>query len=319
MNLVSGWKKRTQAIATRVSTGTECSIIIEDGYTVKKIQMILIQTLIRQATKNLESRWILMFEIIKGKIFLQQKQSYMVLKESASQHLRLTSLNLSSSIQKARLKPWCKTFRKPTSWQMLLDMVQYVKDNKPCKTLVIDTMDWQNSYAPYQYVINTVKRYWRFWLWKWICVRERGNRRILNLLRMSLTMILMCVSLPTHKSANLNSRKKRGLRQIRTQTWQKTGSKQHQLLKNGQICYYLPTTKFFLSQPMIKENTIRHRAEPGNVYVTQSCWDAKNRFGLPKNLTLIIQKSKNIIEHENSLQSTTDRIHKPKIIERKVK
>ncbi|KRM06998.1 hypothetical protein FC89_GL000307 [Liquorilactobacillus ghanensis DSM 18630] len=33
-------------------------------------------------------------------------------------------------------------FDKPTSWEMLLQQVEYVKTNKPCKTLVIDTMDW---------------------------------------------------------------------------------------------------------------------------------------------------------------------------------
>lgn len=35
-----------------------------------------------------------------------------------------------------------KRFDKPTSWEMLLQQVDYVKQNKPCQTLVIDTMDW---------------------------------------------------------------------------------------------------------------------------------------------------------------------------------
>ncbi|MBO0438938.1 ATP-binding protein [Candidatus Enterococcus ikei] len=35
-----------------------------------------------------------------------------------------------------------KRFDKPTSWTMLLQQVSYVKANKPCQTLVIDTMDW---------------------------------------------------------------------------------------------------------------------------------------------------------------------------------
>lgn len=35
-----------------------------------------------------------------------------------------------------------KRFDKPTSWTMLLQQVEYVKQNKPCQTLVIDTMDW---------------------------------------------------------------------------------------------------------------------------------------------------------------------------------
>lgn len=35
-----------------------------------------------------------------------------------------------------------KRFDKPTSWQMLLQQIDYVKQNKPCQTLVIDTIDW---------------------------------------------------------------------------------------------------------------------------------------------------------------------------------
>ncbi|MFT8668833.1 MAG: ATP-binding protein [Liquorilactobacillus hordei] len=35
-----------------------------------------------------------------------------------------------------------KRFDKPTSWTMLLQQIEYVKANRPCKTLVIDTMDW---------------------------------------------------------------------------------------------------------------------------------------------------------------------------------
>lgn len=35
-----------------------------------------------------------------------------------------------------------KRFDKPTSWTMLMQQVSYVKSNKPCQTLVIDTIDW---------------------------------------------------------------------------------------------------------------------------------------------------------------------------------
>lgn len=31
---------------------------------------------------------------------------------------------------------------KPTSWQMLMGQIDYVKQNAPCKTLIIDTVDW---------------------------------------------------------------------------------------------------------------------------------------------------------------------------------
>lgn len=35
-----------------------------------------------------------------------------------------------------------KRFDKPTSWEMLKEQVKYVINNKPCKTLCIDTADW---------------------------------------------------------------------------------------------------------------------------------------------------------------------------------
>lgn len=35
-----------------------------------------------------------------------------------------------------------KRFDAPSSWEMLLQQVQYVRDNLPCKTYVIDTADW---------------------------------------------------------------------------------------------------------------------------------------------------------------------------------
>lgn len=35
-----------------------------------------------------------------------------------------------------------KRFDKPTSWIMLMQQVEFVKTNRPCATLVIDTMDW---------------------------------------------------------------------------------------------------------------------------------------------------------------------------------
>ncbi|MEG0629042.1 MAG: ATP-binding protein [Enterococcus sp.] len=40
-----------------------------------------------------------------------------------------------------------KRFDKPTSWMMLMQQVDYVKQNRLCQTLVIDTMDWAEALA----------------------------------------------------------------------------------------------------------------------------------------------------------------------------
>ncbi|MFT8837906.1 ATP-binding protein [Liquorilactobacillus satsumensis] len=40
-----------------------------------------------------------------------------------------------------------KRFDKPTSWTMLLQEVDFVKQTRPCRTLIIDTMDWGEGLA----------------------------------------------------------------------------------------------------------------------------------------------------------------------------
>lgn len=35
-----------------------------------------------------------------------------------------------------------RRFEKPSSWEMLKSQVEYVRSTKPCKTLIIDTIDW---------------------------------------------------------------------------------------------------------------------------------------------------------------------------------
>ncbi|MFT8811986.1 MAG: ATP-binding protein, partial [Liquorilactobacillus satsumensis] len=40
-----------------------------------------------------------------------------------------------------------KRLDKPTSWTMLLQEVDFVKQNRPCRTLIIDTMDWGEDLA----------------------------------------------------------------------------------------------------------------------------------------------------------------------------
>ncbi|MEG0327772.1 MAG: ATP-binding protein [Erysipelothrix sp.] len=44
-------------------------------------------------------------------------------------------------------------FDKPTSWPMLMSQVEYVKQNKPCSTYVVDTADWAEKLAK-EYIIG---------------------------------------------------------------------------------------------------------------------------------------------------------------------
>lgn len=47
-----------------------------------------------------------------------------------------------------------KRLKKPSSWTELISMVDWVKQNKPCSTLIIDTADWAQRLAEQQVMIE---------------------------------------------------------------------------------------------------------------------------------------------------------------------
>lgn len=49
-----------------------------------------------------------------------------------------------------------KRFEKPNSWTMLMSQIQYAIDNKPCKTLIIDTVDYVEQHLAKPHVIATI-------------------------------------------------------------------------------------------------------------------------------------------------------------------
>lgn len=63
-------------------------------------------------------------------------------------------------------------FETPSSWQMLMDQIRYVKANPgTCKTLVIDTADWAEQMCVKDICDrNRKERDRRFRIWKWLCV-----------------------------------------------------------------------------------------------------------------------------------------------------
>lgn len=81
-----------QAIATRVSTGEECSIIIEDGYVVGQEHDPEPKKLGRQV----HFKW----RLSEGKFLVQKKLLFTVRKESGNPHLQVDSRNRYLSTQK---------------------------------------------------------------------------------------------------------------------------------------------------------------------------------------------------------------------------
>ena len=49
-----------------------------------------------------------------------------------------------------------KRFEKPNSWTMLMSQIQYAIDNKPCKTLIIDTVDYVEQHLTKPHIVATI-------------------------------------------------------------------------------------------------------------------------------------------------------------------
>lgn len=260
-----------------------------------------------------------MFEIIKGKIFSATKTVLYgpegIGKSTfASNFPEPLFIDTEGSTKNLDVK----RFEKPTSWQMLLDMVQYVKDNKPCKTLVIDTMDWAEQLC----TISICDKYSKKGIEDfgygngYVYVKEEIGR-FLNLLQDVVDNdINVCLTAHSQIRKFEQPEETGAYDRYELKLGKKTGSQTAPIVKEWSDMLLFANYEIFSIATDDKGK--HHKAQGGArvMYTSHNpCWDAKNRFGLPEKLNFDYSEIKNIIEHENSLQSTTDRIIAPKIIE----
>ena len=124
-----------QAIATRVSTGDECSIIIEDGCVAGQKNP--------SETKKEWKAGAFLMNITRGKKNTAKKVVVYSLEGSARARLPAASRIRSLSTRKAVPMTWMwPGLTKPPAGRCFWSRCYVVKNPSVCKTLVIDTADW---------------------------------------------------------------------------------------------------------------------------------------------------------------------------------
>lgn len=183
-----------------------------------------------------------------------------------------------------------KRLPKPSSWQMLIDMVKFVIQTKPCKTLIIDTADWAERLCTEAVCAQHGKKgvedfgYGNGYTY---IAEEWG--RFLNLLQdvidvANINVVLNCHSIirkfeqPNEMGAYDRWELKLG---------KKTTGQTAPLTKEWADMVLFANYKTF--SVAVDDKGKKHKAQGGQrvIYTTHNpCWDAKNRDGLPEELPL---------------------------------
>lgn len=196
-------------------------------------------------------------------------------------------------------------FDKPTSWELLKSQIEYVKLNKPCTTLIIDTIDWAEQLC----IKSICDKYDKkgiedFGYGNGYVYEKEEFGRFLNLLE---DVIEAGVNVVLTAHAILR----------KFEQPDELGSYDRWELKLGK-----KTTN--LISPLVKEwadmvlfanyKTIsvavdkdgkKHKAQGGRRIMYTShhpCWDAKNRYGLPEEIPMEYGQIKHIIERNIAAQ-----------------
>lgn len=194
---------------------------------------------------------------------------------------------------------------KPTSWEMLKQQVTYVKHNKPCKTLVIDTIDWAEQLC-IDYICSShdKKGIEDFGYGNGYVYEKEEIGRFLNsldeVIKLGINVVL---------TAHAQMRKFEQPDELGAyDRWElklgkKTGSQISPLVKEWADIVLFANYETFAVQA--DKDGKRFKAQGGNrVMYTQHhpCWDAKNRFGLNDKLPFDYKEIAHIFTQSEQIQ-----------------
>lgn len=210
-------------------------------------------------------------------------------------------------------------FDKPTSWQYLLEEIEYVKNNPGvCKTLVIDTIDWaemlciehicdkhqKNGIEDFGYgngYVYVKEEFGRF-LNKLSDVVDKGVNVVLTAHAQ-----IRKFEQPDEMGAYDRWELKLG---------KKTSSQTSPLVKEWADMLLFANYKTYSVAADNKGK--KHKAQGGSRVMYTShhpCWDAKNRYGLPEQIPFDYNEIAPIIEgitiHKESETTPAPQIHPP--------
>lgn len=195
---------------------------------------------------------------------------------------------------------------KPSSWAMLNQQIDFVINNKPCRTLIIDTIDWAEALCVADLCArNSVNGIEGFGYGKGYVYEKEDFGKFLNkltdVINAGINVVLTahaCIKKfeqPDEMGSYDRWEMKLG---------QKTGSVISPLVKEWADMVLFANYKT-LSVATDKDGK-KHKAQGGKrvMYTTHHpCWDAKNRYGLPEELPFEYAQIAAIIENSAPVQA----------------
>lgn len=210
-------------------------------------------------------------------------------------------------------------FDKPTSWQYLLDEIEYVKNNPGvCKTLVIDTIDWAEMLC-IEHICNKHQKNG---------IEDFGYGNGYVYVKEEFGRFLNKLSDVVDKGVNVVLTAHAQIRKFEQpdemgayDRWElklgkKTSSQTSPLVKEWADMLLFANYKTY--SVAADDKGKKHKAQGGSRVMYTShhpCWDAKNRYGLPEQISFDYSEIAPIIEgitaHKESETTPAPQIHPP--------
>lgn len=192
-----------------------------------------------------------------------------------------------------------KRFDAPSSWEMLLMQAQYVRDNKPCKTYIIDTADWAERLCTQSVCAKANKS----------GIEDFGYGKGYVYLRDEFGKLLNLLEEVISRGINVVFTAHSFLRKFEQPD--EMGAYDRYEMKLSK--YVSPMLKewadavFFVNYKtyVVDDGNGKKKAQGGQrvMYTTHNpCWDAKNRDNLPDELPFDFEQIKSIIPDAANLQ-----------------
>lgn len=183
-----------------------------------------------------------------------------------------------------------KRLPKPTSWQMLINEIKSVINNRPCKTLVIDTADWAERLCTESVCAKHGKsgvEEFGYGTGYTYVAEEWG--RFLNLLQDVIDIANINVVLTAHAIIRKFEQPNEmgAYDRYELKLGKKTTAQTAPLTKEWADMVLFSNYKTF--SVAVDDKGKKHKAQGGQrvMYTTHHpCWDAKNRDNLPEELPL---------------------------------
>lgn len=176
---------------------------------------------------------------------------------------------------------------KPTSWEMLKQQIAFVKQNKPCKTLVIDTIDWAEQLC-IDFICSShdKKGIEDFGYGGGYVYEKEEIGRLLNSLEEIISLGINVVLTAHAQMRKFEQPDELGAYdRWEMKLGKKTSSQISPLIKEWADIVLFANYETFAVQA--DKDGKKFKAQGGNrIMYTQHhpCWDAKNRFGLADKL-----------------------------------